>query len=247
MVIGKITKQQRRDERVKLGKLEDLVVKPGTLQKYHQHFNRFMDWAVQNEFSLTNPLQIDTAASQFLEALWSDGFGRSEASYMLAALQFMVPTLRHALPLSWRLMKAWTKHELPTRAVPLDPTTVLSLAGLFWFWKEPRLAAGILVAFDFFLRTGELFLIRRQDVEFFPGAASLQLLQTKSSSFRTAPLLELPGSSCPGFSLSWSSTWGAPSVCFGSSLPHFVAQGRAIPRALRLVHPTLQPSSRWSN
>ena len=184
MVIGKITKQQRRDERVKLGKLEDLVVKPGTLQKYHQHFNRFMDWAVQNEFSLTNPLQIDTAASQFLEALWSDGFGRSEASYMLAALQFMVPTLRHALPLSWRLMKAWTKHELPTRAVPLDPTTVLSLAGLFWFWKEPRLAAGILVAFDFFLRTGELFLIRRQDVEFFPGAASLQLLQTKSSSYQ---------------------------------------------------------------
>ena len=51
-------------------------------------------------------------------------------------------------------------------------------------WGEHRLAAGILVAFDFFLRTGELFLLRRSHVEHFPRSASLQLLQTKSSSLR---------------------------------------------------------------
>ena len=181
MTIGKISKQQRREERITLGKLQDLVVKPGTLKKYHQHFNRFYEWATNNEFSFTNPSDIDAATAQYLEALWSDGFGRAEASYLLAALQFMVPSLKHELPLSWRLIKAWTKHEMPTRAVPLDPATVLSFAGLFWAWHERRLAAGILVAYDFFLRTGELFLLRRQDVEFFGRAASLQLHDTKTS------------------------------------------------------------------
>eukprot|EP00438_Fugacium_kawagutii_P005525 Skav227069 [mRNA] locus=scaffold72:1056493:1057170:- [translate_table: standard] len=93
----------------------------------------------------------------------------------------MVPTLKHQLPLSWRLMKTWQKHELPTRAVPLDAPTVLAFSGLFCVWKEPRLAAGILVAFDLFLRTGELFTIQRQHVEFVGNTATVQLLQTKSS------------------------------------------------------------------
>lgn len=78
-------------------------------------------------------------------------------------------------------MKTWTKNELPTRAVPLGAPAVLAFSGLFWAWKEFALSAGILLAFDLFLRTGELFCIRRSDVEFFPGGATVQLLETKSS------------------------------------------------------------------
>ena len=44
------------------------------------------------------------------------------------------------------------------------------------------MAAGILAAFDFFLRTGELFTLRRVPVEFFAQQTIiLQLTQTKSS------------------------------------------------------------------
>eukprot|EP00435_Cladocopium_sp_Y103_P047896 s1161_g14.t1 len=175
---------QRKQERAKIGRLQDLIVKPGTLQKYHLSFNKFHDWAVANQFAVESSEDLDAAAAQYLEALWADGFGRSEASYVLAALQFMVPSLRHALPLSWRLMKTWAKHELPTRAVPLDAPTTLAFAGLFWFWGETRLALGILVAFDFFLRTGELFTLQRRHVEFFGTSASLQLEQTKSSALK---------------------------------------------------------------
>ena len=159
MVVGRITKQQRRDERKPLGRLSDLVVKPGTLAKYHLHFNKFVDWAKANEFHLVDSAAIDGAASQFIEALWADGFGRAEASYLMASIQFMLPQI---------------KHEFPTRAVPLDAPTTLAFAGLFWEWQEYQLAAGILVAFDFFLRTGELFLLRRDHVEFFSNKASLQ-------------------------------------------------------------------------
>ena len=105
MPIGKVTKHQRKGERAKLGRLQDLIVKPGTLQRYHQHFNKFHDWATANEFSLHDSMAIDAAAAAFIESLWEDGLGRSEASYLLAAIQYMVPTMRHSLPLSWRLVK----------------------------------------------------------------------------------------------------------------------------------------------
>ena len=52
MPLGKITKQQRKQERLHLGKLEDLVVKKATLAKYHLHFNRFFVWAESNELNL---------------------------------------------------------------------------------------------------------------------------------------------------------------------------------------------------
>ena len=184
MMIGKITKAQRREERKTLGTLEELLVKKKTLDKYHSHFNLFCEWAEFNEISLRTSYDFDSAASLYVEGLWADGFGRAEGSYLLAALQHMLPMLKHQLNLAWRLMKTWSKNELPTRAVPLDASTVLGFAGLFWVWKEPQLAAGIVVAFDFFLRTGELFTLRRQHVEFFASQASLQLTHTKSTTYQ---------------------------------------------------------------
>lgn len=185
MTIGKITKAQRREERKHLGTLEELLVKKGTLEKYHSHFNRFCEWAEFNQISLLHYYDFDSAASLYLEGLWADGFGRAEGSYLLAALQHTLPMLKHQLNLSWRLMKTWSKkNELPTRAVPLDAPTVLSFAGLFWIWNEFELSAGLLVAFDFFLRTGELFTLRREHVEFFGSKASLQLTHTKSTSYQ---------------------------------------------------------------
>ena len=184
MMIGKITKAQRRGERRTLGTLEELLVKKKTLEKYHSHFNRFCEWAEFNEISLKSPYDFDSAASLYIEGLWADGFGRAEGSYLLAAIQHMLPKLKHQLNLAWRLMKTWNKNELPTRAVPMDASTVLSFAGLLWVWKEHHLAAGILVAFDFFLRTGELFTLRRQHVGFFGTQASLQLTHTKSTTYQ---------------------------------------------------------------
>ena len=47
MPIGKVTKHQRKEERAKLGRLQDLIVKEGNLKKYHEHFNKFHNWAHQ--------------------------------------------------------------------------------------------------------------------------------------------------------------------------------------------------------
>ena len=82
MAIGQVTKQQRKAERQQLGQLQDLVVEPGTLQRYHEHFNRFCDWASANEFSLTSSWDFDSTRSQYIEGLWSDGGSKSEGSYI---------------------------------------------------------------------------------------------------------------------------------------------------------------------
>ena len=99
----RITKQQRRDERVEMGKLTNLVVKPDTLAKYRQQFNLFHDWAACNDYPLTTSLEVDAAAAQFIEALWADGCERAEASYLLASIQKHVP---HFAPFSSLVLAA---------------------------------------------------------------------------------------------------------------------------------------------
>ena len=78
MPLGKITKQQRQQERLHLGKLEDLVVKKATLAKYHTHFNRFMVWAEENEFSLRSAEDTDATAATFIESLYPTALARQK-------------------------------------------------------------------------------------------------------------------------------------------------------------------------
>lgn len=74
---------------------------------------------------------------------------------MLSAVQFMAPTLRRNIPLAWRLLKTWSKHELPIRAVPWYIWYAMATLGFF----ENFLC-------DFFLCAGKLFAVRRSQVDF---------------------------------------------------------------------------------
>ena len=87
------------------------MVKNTTLDKYYSYFNRFCEWAELKQVSRTNGFDFDAAAALYIEALWADGFGRAEGSYLLATL------LKHQLNLSWRFIKTWSKNKLPTRVL----------------------------------------------------------------------------------------------------------------------------------
>ena len=60
----------------------------------------------------------------------------------------------------------WNCHS---RAPPATPELMLALAGVLVQWKWPEVAYMCLVGFSTFLRTGEMFRIRRENVHLPPG------------------------------------------------------------------------------
>ena len=61
-------------------------------------------------------------------------------------------------------MKTWNQVELPSRATPLSPELVFSLAGQCFKWKQPRLGWLLILGFSGFLRTSELLNLKKKEV-----------------------------------------------------------------------------------
>ena len=105
---------------------------------------------------------LTVLASRVIEELWEEGDSRYLAQDILASLQHYEPQLKRKLMQSWRLVRAWQQHEIPSRAPPLTPTALAVLAG--WLHQHvPELGLAVVV-FHGLLRTGELFSIKNQDI-----------------------------------------------------------------------------------
>ena len=120
------TKQHRRDERRKIGRLENQVVNLFTSDRYHQHFHQFASYTGKSLNTLKGDVsQLDPLLSEFIEYLWRDGEPKSYANYTIASVQFFIPESKRQLVKSWRLIGTWNKIEIPVRAVPIGPEILL--------------------------------------------------------------------------------------------------------------------------
>ena len=159
------TKAERQRDRKRLGKLQDQVVLPVTVDRYQAIFNQFLSFS---GFTLVyfqeNVSQLDPCASEFIEFLWRDGEPKSYANYAAASVQYFIPEAKRRLVNTWRLISTWNKIELPVRATPISPDILIAFSGLFLQWKYPRVAQMLLVSYSAFLRTGEMFRVRVEDV-----------------------------------------------------------------------------------
>ena len=81
---------------------------------------------------------------------------------------------------SWKLAKVWQRLEPPLRVLPISPLLVLGFAGAAVAMGFSEEAAGLLVAFDAMLRSGELYNLRIADVQFLRRGAVLNLGQSKA-------------------------------------------------------------------
>ena len=164
-VANKPTKAERKAERRKVGTLQSQIVRESTAERYAQSFHDFLSFSGKTKLALeSNVSQIDLLLSQYVEFLWKDGEPKSYANYVVASVQHFVPEARRRLGTSWKLVATWNRIESPARAVPLTPEMALAFAGLLlkWGWKD--ISFMVLVGFSCFLRTGEMFRIRRQHV-----------------------------------------------------------------------------------
>ena len=177
------SKEERKKVRKSLGKLKSLTVQPTTKLRYQQGLQSFYRYLRQNDLTIpTRRDLMDDVVADYLEYLWSEGEGRAVASNFLAALQDADPKLKGSLPGSWRLMKAWTIHEVPNRAPPLTESVLRAMCGWSVFTKQFDFGLSLLVAFHGLLRTGELLSLQGYQIHMtsatLPAVISLGL--TKS-------------------------------------------------------------------
>ena len=174
------SQQQRKAVRKNLGKLKDLTVQPRTRQRYEASLQQFYSWLEREGLAL--PTQMDNLVSDYLEFLWAEGHGKSEANNALAALQDFDPNLRRKLPGSWRLLKAWSTAEIPNRAPPMTLGILDALCGWSVMQGKPEFGLSLRLAFFGLLRTGELLSLTNRDVYITSpkGPAVISLGLTKS-------------------------------------------------------------------
>ena len=123
---------------------------------------------------------LDTAVGIWLEHIYSEGEHKSLASDALAGLQFFLPQAMGKMKHSWKLTKVWQRLEPPMRVLPASPLLILGFAGTAVALGYVEEAAGLLVAFDCMLRSGELYSLRVQDISFMRGRAVLNLGHSKT-------------------------------------------------------------------
>lgn len=177
------TQAARAKQRKEMGPLKSLTVQPVTKKRYEQALELFFEYLKTEKLELPpKAMELDLVVSDFLEHLWAEGYGRSQASNILAALQDSQPHLRGKLPQSWRLLKAWVTHEVPNRAPPLPIDALHSMVGYALFKQQPRMALTLLVGYHALLRTGEILSLcaRQISIASPKGPAVISLGWTKA-------------------------------------------------------------------
>ena len=177
------TAAERAKKRKQLGSLKSLTVQPITRARYEQARKDFYDWLREERLVLPHTgYHLDLVVSDYLEALWARGKGRTEGSNLLAALQDLQPHLKGQLKLSWRLMKTWVTHEVPNRAPPLSLDALYLMVGYSLFKGWHLFALSLLLGFHALLRTGELLAVKAKHVAISEakGPAVLSLGWTKA-------------------------------------------------------------------
>ena len=110
--------------------------------------------------------------------MWAGGEPAYHANDALAGLQHFLP-LKGKLTLAWKLVKTWHKLEPPARVLPMHPLLLMGMAGLLWRAGQHAIAALMLVGFDCFLRSGEIYQLERRDLLFERDKVVVKLRNTK--------------------------------------------------------------------
>ena len=155
------TQAERATQRQKLGTLKELTVQPATRARYSKAVDGFLSFL--NDNGLVLPKQrtkLDVLVCEYLEYLWSHGFGRALASDTLAGLQDHDPKLKGQLQAAWRLLKTWHVNEVPNRAPPLPEHVLHAMVGWAFFHQHFSFGVSLLLGYYAMLRTGELIGLR---------------------------------------------------------------------------------------
>jgi integrase len=147
--------------------LIEAALAPTTLAKYKYGVRLFIEWCSLHNYDVSTIESFDELLSEYFHDLYeqNDGTGKGLAAQTLYGIIKFLPRLHDRLPTATMSLKGWLKLQPGKSFPPLTwDLTVLISCQLCRQHKLLRYAIATLLAFDCFLRVGELVNIRRSDV-----------------------------------------------------------------------------------
>ena len=137
-------------------------------------------------------MDVDVQLCGYVKHVWEEGDPKGWVANAMSGIIHFEPGIRWHLHGARRLLKAWGKAEVCSRAPPLSTDFAVALAGVCIELKNLRLAVLILVAFHAFLRTGELLHLQAKHFMMSErGGLVLLLLESTKSGQRRSMQSEL--------------------------------------------------------
>ena len=154
--------------RARFGKLQHSTIKFSTLRRYFTAVYFFNIFLVSWQLGLAESFEeMDGQLCLWLEHLWETGEARNLAADTLSGAQHLL-NKRQVFPGSWRLLRAWTKAEVPTRAPPLTIVMLLAIVGWLLSQGVEGIDACLYVGFHCMLRTEEMLTALTSHVQINP-------------------------------------------------------------------------------
>eukprot|EP00438_Fugacium_kawagutii_P031465 Skav222634 [mRNA] locus=scaffold10:187684:190948:+ [translate_table: standard] len=146
--------------------LRNCSVGPVTRNKYQKLWEQLVAWSKGKITTTMNRSRLDALTAEYVEHLYRGGEDLSAGSYLVAAVAFKVPQCKgvNGLPVTQQALRGWRKECPPRSRMPLPFEVVCLLAEHAVQQGMVEIGLLLLLVFMLYLRPGEAFRLRVQDI-----------------------------------------------------------------------------------
>jgi integrase len=146
--------------------LQDMALRPASLSQYNKSLSSFLAFArlTYKQFLLASSASIDAALAVFIQSSYDQARPFTYAAHALHAAVFHRPALKSRVPVARQCLRGWERNRASTSHPPLTWELTVVLACTLARSGHHAVAVAMLLAFDCYLRVGELTRLRRCDI-----------------------------------------------------------------------------------
>ncbi len=146
---------------------------PATRKRYRDAVAEFSQWAAVNGEESFSPADMDRLLTDFIHDLYDEGGSKSTAANAVYGVLMYVPHYKRQLPTAELCLRGWNRKHPPVPYPPVSWNLTVAIAYRIRGRVDPVMAIGVLLAFDCYLRLGELLGLVKEDVSV-PGDVRLE-------------------------------------------------------------------------
>lgn len=144
-----------------------------TRDKYEAAVSDFAAWCDANQEQSRSAADMDLLLTDYIHDLYEEGGSKGTAVNAVYGVIMFLPHYRKCLPTAVLCLKGWNRKHPPVPYPPLSWNLTVAIAARLRRRVDPVMALGVLLAFDCYLRIGELLGLCKEDVAV-PGDVRLE-------------------------------------------------------------------------